>query len=406
MCPNVPECEDALWTGLPESPSTSLVLQDATKESHLTPRTCLSVASLLNPVLPVAELPIQEANSVPSGSVLPLQIAEAVKLSDVAMDADEHETPGDKADSEIPILNAFSLLRREHLVLQKHKTGTKRMISEVGRDDNETGISQERKVGKKSRSAGGQSKSAVWERLQNEKSTQESLSDKNEELSVFSAKIFVLDRYSKVVTGKTVRHHKCGKQLQMKYAYNVQNFKTHIVNCSGPSKSTKLPSGGMQSIDGLFQNQRNLLGVTTSHCSTTRDFPCPGLSEDDSSKIGAYLERTGAHGGGTSSVSVIADELYGKKYQQLSKLRKVQVKIAQKQEWSWTNDVDSGRVFSTNCLSKAGGTPTKVQPCLQCSSLWKNKQFKNAIQVPSPPDENYKYVNHEYRNKALAVLYS
>jgi hypothetical protein len=193
----------------------------------------------------------------------------------------------------------------------------------------------------------------------------------------------------------------------MKYAYNVQNFKTHIVNCSGPSKSTKLPSGGMQSIDCLFLKQRNLLGVATSHCSTTatRDFPCPGLSEDDSSKIRAYLERTGARGGGALSVSVIADELYGKKYRRLSKLRKVQVKIAQKQEWSWTNNVDSGRVFSTNCLAKAGGTLTKVQPRSQCSSLWKNKQFKNTIQVPSPPDENYKYVNHEYRNKALAVLY-
>jgi hypothetical protein len=77
-------------------------------------------------------------------------MAEEVESSDVAMDVDEHEAASDKADSDIPILNAFSLLRREQLVLQKHKMGTKHMISEVKRDDNEAGISQERKVGKKS----------------------------------------------------------------------------------------------------------------------------------------------------------------------------------------------------------------------------------------------------------------
>ncbi|KAF8221240.1 hypothetical protein L208DRAFT_1329136, partial [Tricholoma matsutake] len=29
----------------------------------------------------------------------------------------------------------------------------------------------------------------------------------------------------------------------------------------------------------------------------------------------------------------------------------------------------------------------------------------NAFQKPTPPDENYKYVNYKYRNKSLAVLY-
>jgi len=286
--------------------------------------------------------------------------------------------------------DAFSMLRRERLEkpVEVEISGRKRALSVV--DDGG-------KVGKKSKSRGGQSSSAVWERLQNEKHTEGSLSKQNGQLAGFTTKILAIDSHAEVIHGKVVRHSLCGKHLQMKYAYSTLNFKTHVQNCSGPPKSSKLPGGGMKSISNYFQSQPNV--------QSERHLPCPGLSDSKFSDIKAYLERTGALGGGASSVSVIARELYGKKYRRLSKSRKAQVKIAQKQDWAWKNDADMGRVFSTSCLAKAACHSGKPEACMHCLALLKNKQFKNALHVPTPPDENYKYVNHEYRNKALALLY-
>ena len=79
--------------------------------------------------------------------------------------------------------------------------------------------------------------------------------------------------------------------------------------------------------------------------------------------------------------------------------------MAQRHDWVWRNDTEAGRVFSTTCCGKAASPAAKPEPCLACFLLFNNKQFKNALQKPTPPDENYKFVNHEYRNKSLAVLY-
>jgi hypothetical protein len=151
--------------------------------------------------------------------------------------------------------------------------------------------------------------------------------------------------------------------------------------------------------------------------------PCPGLTDKDYPDIAAYLTRTGAHGGGAPSVTIIAQELYGKKYQKLSEARKHHVKTAQQHEWHWRNDHVCGRVFATNCskvsavqpvpqmprlkssLPSAGQAPSTSIACLNCRSLLADKRFKNAVRVPQPPDSHYKYVNYEYRNKQLALLY-
>ena len=144
--------------------------------------------------------------------------------------------------------------------------------------------------------------------------------------------------------------------LQMKYPYNMRNFETHILNCSGPPKSAKLPAGGMHTIQSFFQKQNQIPKTATSTSTRKTHPPCPGLSEEISTKIKAYLDRTGAHGGGASSVTVIASELYGKKFRRLSKSRKVQVKVAQKHDWLWRNDQEGSRVFSTSCCGNAGSS--------------------------------------------------
>ena len=37
--------------------------------------------------------------------------------------------------------------------------------------------------------------------------------------------------------------------------------------------------------------------------------------------------------------------------------------------------------------------------------LLQHKGFKNAIHIVCPPDKNFKYLNQQYRNKSLALIY-
>jgi len=353
----------------------------------------ISIAQLLNPIpldtdsCTEVDLPVNPPSfqcpreSEAGGERMDVDIGTA-EMMDINNKSATQKQAGSK--------DVFSMLRREHLEkpVEVEMSGRKQVLSVV--DDSG-------KVGKKSKIRGGQSSSAVWECLQNEKHTEGSLSKQNRQLASFTTKILAIDSHAEVIHGKVVQHSLCEKHLQMKYAYSMLNFKTHIQNCSGQPKSSKLPGSGMKSISNYFQSQPNM----QSECH----LPCPGLSDSKFSDIKAYLEHTGTLGGSASSVSVIACELYGKKYQWLSKSQKAQVKIAQKQDWAWKNDADMGWVFSTSCLAKATCHSGKPEACMHCLVLLKNKQFKNALHMPTPPNENYKYINHEYQNKALALLY-
>ena len=133
-------------------------------------------------------------------------------------------------------------------------------------------------------------------------------------------------------------------------------------------------------------------------------------------QIWDYLERTGAHGGGSPSVSSLATELFGKKYRYLSKSRKQQVKMAQRHEWLWRNHHTEGTVYSTKCTKEAEvqynngpSSSSHSNPhlllCKNCNNLFKLKAFKNILRIPRPADENYKHINIEYRNEKLASLF-
>lgn len=241
----------------------------------------------------------------------------------------------------------------------------------------------------------GGSKSAIWERCQNERFVRGQIEADPHSAGKFEDKIRRLDKNAHIFDSKSVRHVKCGKTFIMKYPYGVGNFRTHVLRCRGPPKSAKLPGGGMQLITTFFK------GTSAGNAKG----PCPGLTEKEYPDVAMYLARTGAHGGGAPSVTVVAQELYGKKYRKLSKVHKGYVKTAQQHEWQWRNDHDHGRVFATNCFKVSALSAIPLVPCLNCCSLLTNKKFKNAAHVPQPPDSRYKYVNYEYRNKQLAILY-
>ena len=236
--------------------------------------------------------------------------------------------------------------------------------------------------------------------------------ERSERYLAFQAKILALDKYAEIVDVKTVRHLKCGKDFAMKCSFNTQNFKTHVRACKGPPKTAKLPGGGMRSITYWFQPTAKSGSSPSKLAVAQRNEPCPGLDEQQYEQITRYLDRTGASGGGASSVNKLSQELYGKRFRLLNKKRKSQVKTAQMHEWRWKNDHSAGKVFSTMCLktvSVRADLPADnvVTPCKACCSLLVLKKFKNACSVDKKPYENYKYLNKEYTGPTrLVTLYA
>lgn len=163
----------------------------------------------------------------------------------------------------------------------------------------------------------------------------------------------------------------------------------------------------MKKIDSFFA-KASVTWSSQSLSSNSVTFPCPGLQESSYSQVGAYLERSGAHGGGGPSISSLTAELFGKKYWKLSPSHKRQVKTAQHHEWLWRNDHEEGVVYSTACIKEVqhnSCTAAEELPCQKCGELLTLKAFKNIVHKPHPTDEKYRHVNNEYQNDCLASLF-
>ena len=294
----------------------------------------------------------------------------------------------------------------------------------------------------------GQSKSATWERKQREIHTKDTLNIDNKKLQEFKNKIRKLDEHAEVMDGETVRHVKCGKSLSMKYAYSVGNFKTHLKTCKGPPKCSKLSGGGMKTLTSMLHPNASAR-PTTAHLKNDGDpstssrpsgsgtktimsmlqqnrgvvanskkddvqlfnnslpptsKPCPGLGKTNNAKIEVYLERSGAQGGGSNSVTVTTKLLFGKNttYADLNNKRKRQVDTVRVHDSQWRNDRAARHIFSTACLKMVSSSA----PCSSCLALLKLKAFRNALSIPLPDDENYKYNNHAYQEKSHIGLYA
>ena len=256
----------------------------------------------------------------------------------------------------------------------------------VGKSEKETVAgSSLRKLGKLKEIRG---QSTIHARLQNLKYESGEFQAKTTSDNAFKAKVYEIDPAGRVIDPKTVRHSKCGKDLKMQTPYNISNFKQHIKKCEGPPKSSKTPGGGMMTIDMIFKKQLDTQPFVGSSYTKKITLPCPGLRKGDKMGIEGYLERTGAGGGGSPSITSIAKDLYGKAHWRLSPSHKRQVLVAQMHEWKWRNDHRIEVIFSTNCTKEALTlhlpkpnlkNTSQPQPCGPCQSLLQLKSFKNAV---------------------------
>lgn len=146
---------------------------------------------------------------------------------------------------------------------------------------------------------------------------------------------------------------------------------------------------------------------TTSLPLPCKSAPCPGITASHEPRVTAYLDRTGALGGGAPSVTTVARDLFGNKaivYSKLSGTDKEKVDTEQKHRWAWRNDHGFQAVFSATCRKST--SPDTGGPCLACSQVLRLKSFRNALKVPMPKKDDYRYLNEKYRNASLGTVYT
>ena len=300
----------------------------------------------------------------------------------------------------------------------------------------------------------GMSRSSIWLRSLKAKVTGAALKTDNDKLKKFRASVADISSHGEVLDAMHVRCAQCGQSYAMKAPYGPSVFRVHLKGCdekikaekarkaekaekkaTGTASLSKAPkakkSAGMKSLLSFFpkvdktavqlpvelpksstsSTPSSSSAVPKSSSSNHRAFavPCGGIGPSNHPNVQMYLDRTGALGGGASSVTKIAKRLYRKAFILLNDTRKTQVKRIQIHEWKWRNDHASLAIFSTSCLKEVMVTssdPSKAL-CSKCASLLTLRRFKIAIARPRPPTENYKYIPISHRGSStIAACYA
>ncbi|KAJ7488492.1 hypothetical protein B0H11DRAFT_2406543, partial [Mycena galericulata] len=210
---------------------------------------------------------------------------------------------------------------------------------------------------------------------------------------------------------RQAQHSLCGKWVTMGEAYEAGRWNQHVKTaCPVLHPSKKAWKGdGLKGVPTLAALGFTASGKSSAEKPTRPTQPCPGITTSICPRLPTYFIRTGAAGGGSRSTTIIARELFGKLFRRLKDKDKETVADTQRHERQWANDHDKQRVFSTSCkktVLAVGVHGMRVLPCSECSAVLRNPRFKQAIRLPVPDNENYLYVNQQYRNQALGHIYA
>ena len=209
-----------------------------------------------------------------------------------------------------------------------------------------------------------------------------------------------------------VRHSICGRDILVKEMYDATRWRKHIEDCV-PTKRRKIdPTAGMPTLPDMASKfgwkMTKIEKPTKEPAPKIQPLACPGLTEVDNRLVPIYIQRTGAKGGGSQSVTVIAKDRFGKKFSKLNQKKQRQVLDLQEHEQTWRNDHGNSRVFSVTCIhyvspAHQGGLVRPYEPCI---ALLRDRRFQSVLQKPLPNDSNYIYNNHRFRNQVLGELYA
>lgn len=187
----------------------------------------------------------------------------------------------------------------------------------------------------------------------------------------------------------TVRCSKCGFWMPTKSLYSPTFFIKHAKSCKGGTINKYLSGSGF---------------LETARVTVT----CSGLTAVIDPRISTYLQRPSALGGGGRSKKSIALERYGKIYGKLSARKKKEVDRLNEAGWLWVVKPQQHAVFHVSCeitLEVPRALENRDNACDTCTSLQKEKKFRNALDIPAPDPENMKHANKRYRQEELGLKF-
>jgi hypothetical protein len=246
----------------------------------------------------------------------------------------------------------------------------------------------------------------------------------------YEQEIRIVDREAAFQYGSTwtVYHSRCGKWFTMSEAYNTTKFKLHVKGCKASPGKTSTMTAWAKKLGWKVKDKSSTLassivtcdepdtaiGVKRPRMEITEEMaveqlkpphylPCPGITAKTDPRVAVYLLRTGASGGGARSVTAIAQERFGVSFKDLGHDDQELVHKLQQHEHTWRNDHVNKAVFSTKCNRRVD---LEHQCCVLCLHVLNSRAFKNTLRVPLPPNSNYKFLNHQYRNESLGLIYA
>ncbi|CDO73700.1 hypothetical protein BN946_scf185015.g28 [Trametes cinnabarina] len=149
-----------------------------------------------------------------------------------------------------------------------------------------------------------------------------------------------------------------------------------------------------------------------SSSGSSQRLPCTGLTNKVDERISCYLRRAYVSGGGSRSVSAIAEELHQTPYTKLSQKDKKAVDAIQLQMHTWRNDHLTTSVWSVACkqfVDVDSPIPTEPIVCKKCRSVLAHSGFKTALRKAvqrASQTVQLKYLNKKYRSETLAHLFA
>lgn len=265
----------------------------------------------------------------------------------------------------------------------------------------------------------GISRTTVRARIQNEALADGSFQADEKKLAKFRNKIHELDPEALFDDDDILRvqHDLCGEWIRMGAPYQIKAFKQHVHGregrnqppCTGPGQAPKRRTNKIQPRDVAWNRRlENLVGgVVKGLKKCFVDKPCPGLRVEANDKVGRYLERTPATGGGGPSVARLTLEFYPKAedFSSLTPAQKEDIRATQHSQYRWRNETKLGRVVSQRCLTSVRaeeieGVEKDAEPCIECNAILEDKNFKVAIARALPDADNFKFTPTHFLGEA------
>ncbi|TDL15221.1 hypothetical protein BD410DRAFT_809111 [Rickenella mellea] len=257
----------------------------------------------------------------------------------------------------------------------------------------------------------GTSKSAVASQKMKKAKADGTFKPNETRIETYKRTVFELDADAEFARGNlmSIRHSKCGMFFTTKDGFSVGRFAEHVKACKAKGKALSLFQFATRGWGGNVKTEPNVTkpnkgGPTSDSDPETTD--CHGITPQIEPLVEQYLNRTGAPGGGATSITKIALTKYKKLYSKLTARRKKKVDLLQYHEQKWRNEHDLNCVFAAACHKTFSPVGKDEKLCPACTDVLKSNKFRNACRLKPPDADDMKYMNYKFRNKRLGELYA